>query len=237
MSEMKKARIWQGGITMALGCVLVFPAMGHACQKLEKPEPGPDRECKNPMLRRELLRRMEVDQEARFALLEELRQSPAEPGQAPQPSEATLQKLRKIDEDNRIWLQGVIEKQGWPGHDGVGEDGAHAAWLLVQHADADPKFQSRCLALMKECPVDQVAQVDIAYLEDRTRVARGEPQLYGTQVEFSDGQWEVKPVVDRGRLDELRGNVGLPPINEYLKLVRKMQAGEIKKNETKEQAP
>jgi hypothetical protein len=237
MSEMTQARIWHGCILMTLGCVLGFSTMGHACQDLEKPEPRPNRECKNPTLRRDLLRRMEVDQEARFAQVEELWQKPSEPGLAPQPSETTLQKLRKIDEDNRIWLQRVVEKQGWPGHDWVGEDRAHATWLLVQHADADPNFQARRSALMKECPVDQVAQVDIAYPDDRTRIARGKPQLDGTQVEFKEGQWKVKPVVDRGRLDELRATVGLPAICEYLELVWKMQAGEIQNNETKEQAP
>jgi hypothetical protein len=225
--------VWRGIVLAAVWIGFGPPAFGqmHAATEAEsKPV------CRAPDLRLELLRRMEVDQAARFALLEEIRQKPVEPNHQPQPSEATLQKLQKIDEDNRVWLQKVIEKQGWPIHDLVAEDGAHAAWLLVQHADADPDFQARCLKLMKACPIQQVAQVDIAYLEDRTRTARGEPQLYGTQVEFKEGQWSVKPVVDRQKLDERRASVGLPPINEYLELVRKMQAGDFKENETKEQA-
>jgi hypothetical protein len=32
----------------------------------------------------------------------------------------------------------------------VGEDGAHAAWLLAQHADRDPAFQRRCLDLLTQ---------------------------------------------------------------------------------------
>ena len=233
-SRVMKAGLFGGFLWVVLWAGLANHASG---QTFPGAEAASDEECRTPALRLELLRRMKVDQEIRFALLEEMRQKPAERGRAPQPSEPTLQKLQKIDEGNRVWLQKVIEKQGWPVQDLVAEDGGHAAWLLVQHADADPEFQARCLELMKACPLGQVAQVDIAYLEDRIRSARGEPQLYGTQVEFKEGQWRVKPVENRKGLDDLRASVGLPPIDEYLERVRKMQAGEVKKNETKEQVP
>lgn len=36
---------------------------------------------------------------------------------------------------------GVIAEVGWPGRSMVGDDGASAAWLPVQHAGTDPVFQ------------------------------------------------------------------------------------------------
>jgi hypothetical protein len=72
-------------------------------------------------LRAELLRRVETDQVARKAL----------DGEA----------MRDADGENLPWLKGVIAAHGWPGASLVGTDGAHAAWLLAQHADADPAFQ------------------------------------------------------------------------------------------------
>ena len=74
-----------------------------------------------------------------------------------------------------------IDEHGWLGKTLVGEDGAHHAWLLVQHADFDKDFQSSCLKLMSAQPKGEVSGVDIAYLTDRILVANGKPQKYGTQ--------------------------------------------------------
>ena len=82
----------------------------------------------NPGLRAELLRRMERDQVARRA------DDPEAFGQA--------------DAENLPWLKKVIAEIGWPGRSIVGDDGASAAWLLVQHADSDPGFQRQRLDLL-----------------------------------------------------------------------------------------
>ena len=50
-------------------------------------------------------------------------------------------RVGEVDADNTAWLCGVVDHHGWPGASLVGEDGAQAAWLLVQHADQDPGFQ------------------------------------------------------------------------------------------------
>ena len=55
-----------------------------------------------------------------------------------------------VDADNLAWLKEVVAEVGWPGQTMVGEDGAHAAWLLAQHADQDPAFQLRCLELLTQ---------------------------------------------------------------------------------------
>jgi hypothetical protein len=52
---------------------------------------------------------------------------------------------------------------------------------------------------------------ELAYLTDRVRVARGEPQLYGTQF----GRCGPHPIEDPDALDERRGAVGLEPFADY----------------------
>ncbi|PPV06910.1 hypothetical protein XBLMG947_2128 [Xanthomonas bromi] len=42
----------------------------------------------------------------------------------------------------------VAEHGGLPNAAQVGRDGAAAAWLLVQHADADPAFQEQVLGTL-----------------------------------------------------------------------------------------
>ena len=78
----------------------------------------------NQDLRAELLRRFERDQTARQAS-----------------DTAGFEAVTRVDGENLPWLKRVIAETGWPGQSEVGVDGAHAAWLLAQHADADPQFQ------------------------------------------------------------------------------------------------
>jgi hypothetical protein len=75
------------------------------------------------VLRAALLARMDADQDARHAHAAE-----ADRG------EADWAAVAAVDEDNLAFLKPLIDAKGWLGSDLVGEDGAHACWLLVQHA-------------------------------------------------------------------------------------------------------
>ena len=96
--------------------------------------------------------------------------------------------MHKFDGENTQWLKQIVEQRGWPTKSMVGSDGANAAWLLVQHADADIKFQRKCLDLMAALPKNEVSQTDFAYLTDRVLLAEGKNQLYGTQFDLVDGK-------------------------------------------------
>jgi hypothetical protein len=179
-----------------------------------------------PKLRQELLDRVKKDQDARFAMIA------ANPlggkGEADAKKRAeTLDQLAKIDTDNRDWLKGVIDKTGWPGEARVGKDGAHAAWLLVQHADADRPFQKRCLDLLeKAVSAKDAAAVDLAYLTDRVLVGEGKKQKYGTQLLTKDGKLTPQPVEDEAKLDERRKALGLQSMAEYIKSAEAMYKGD-----------
>ena len=60
-----------------------------------------------------------------------------------------MQELMEAEHARSRRIREIIEQHGWPGASLVGEDGASAAWLLVQHADDDPAFQERALELMR----------------------------------------------------------------------------------------
>lgn len=75
----------------------------------------------NDELRAELLERADRDQAARTSL-------------PPGSSHDEWQKIvAPVDDANASWLKGVVAAHGWPGQSLAGEDGAHAAWLLLQH--------------------------------------------------------------------------------------------------------
>ena len=136
-------------------------------------------------------------------------------------------KVATVDADNTAWLKGVVENHGWVTYSDVGRDGAGAAWLIVQHADADPSFQRLCLDLMKALPEDEVSQQDLALLTDRVLLAEGKPQIYGSQFVVRDGKWVPLNLEDEENVDARRAEVGLPPMHEYRKLLEALQRGEV----------
>jgi hypothetical protein len=178
-------------------------------------------------LRRELLSMTAEDQSARAKMMQELQQAGMPIGSHVDQSDpkylAAMAKvtaeLSAIDDKNRARLKEIVKLHGWPGKSMVGKDGANAAWLLVQHADADHEFQKSCLALMEAMPEGEVAKQGVAYLTDRVLIAEKKTQRYGTQM---DGEFNPKPLEDAGNVDKRRAEVGLPPLGEYIKSSKQM---------------
>lgn len=177
-----------------------------------------------PELRDELLEMMEVDQAARRKMIAAMNQARTEGGQEPGgplrftgEANRAFKKVIQVDAASRKRMKEIIAKYGWPGKSMVGEKGAHAAWILVQHADKDVEFQTECLKLMTEAPAGEVSGKDVAYLTDRMLMNSGQKQRYGTQL---DGDYKPLPVEDPEKLDQRRAEVGLNPIAEYIQQVR-----------------
>jgi hypothetical protein len=159
-----------------------------------------EKSLKEPALRAELLKRMQEDQRIRMA------QNP------------DVHEWERIDAENTAYMKTVLDRHGWPGKSMVGDDGALAAFLLVQHADADAAFQKKCLEMLTAAVEAKEASAGhMAYLTDRVLVAEGKPQRYGTQFHTVDGKLQPRPVEDPANLDARRKSVGLPPMAEYIK--------------------
>lgn len=118
--------------------------------------------------------------------------------------------VEPVDRDNTERLREIVAQHGWPGHQLVGEAGAHAAWLLVQHAP--PDLQEECVPLLQDAVArGDASQSDLAYLMDRVLMRRGEPQIYGTQYQVRAGVLELWTVRDPSGLDQRRAALGLQP--------------------------
>lgn len=156
----------------------------------------------DPALRDELLRMQEADQAVRSLPLDD---------------PAQVRVLTAVDAANTARLKAIIAAGGWPRLSTVGEDGAGAAWLLAQHADADPEFQRQVLDLIEPLvAAREVKASSYAYLWDRTHA----PQKYGTQGRcVAAGRWEPREIDAPGEVDARRAAVGLPPMAEYSRLV------------------
>src|SRR5262245_46456624 len=162
---------------------------------------------RNASLRRELLEMCEVDQNVRQ-------------GFGPHMSAEKVAKIEAADAKHVSSMKAIVTQYGWPGQSLVGKDGAHAAWLLVQHADST--FMAQCLPLMERSVVAGEASArDYAYLLDRVLMQQGKLQVYGTQFTFgAGGELLLHPIEDAEHVDERRRAVGLPSMAEQEKAMR-----------------
>lgn len=205
------------------GLLLVLSTLGHAQQAAGAAKDRNATPKREEAMRQELLQMVKEDQAARKEMLKMLA-----------PDAAARRKIADIDRKNTARMKEIIAKYGWPGKKLVGDDGAHAAWLLVQHADRDRAFQKQCLTLLERAvKTNEAAAADLAYLTDRVLVAEKKRQLYGTQFRAVDGKMEPYPVADEKNLDQRRKEAGLPSFAEYQKTMEKLYKPKTEKKPEK----
>ena len=124
-----------------------------------------------------------------------------------------------IDEDNTRWLQQQLRTRGWFRRSTDGPDADKAAFLLVQHADANKPFQKEVLQMLE--PLVRTGDArpqNYALLFDRVAVGEKRPQRYGSQGNCTGpGTWTEFAVEDPASLDQRRAQMGLEPMAAYRK--------------------
>lgn len=200
-------------------CVSAATAMAQTKTDDQSSKDAVESVCQLPQIQQELAKRVAKDQAARKRMIKGMQRG--EGGNSKIDSTAHNE-VAAIDKENKTWLAKLIEEHGWLGKTLVGKKGAYNAWLLVQHADQDLPFQKKCLSLMTEMSKGEVAPVNIAYLTDRVLSAESKPQRYGTQCTIENGKAVVKKVEDPENLNQRRKELGLEPIEDYLKFVESM---------------
>jgi hypothetical protein len=134
--------------------------------------------------------------------------------------------MAEVDRGNTEWLKAMIAERGWPAISKSGEAAAANAWLLVQHADADPAFQLKALRLMEPLLAKgDVNKSNYAYLYDRVMVNIGGEQRYGTQMTCHAGKLVPHLIEDQADLAKRRAAMGLQPMADYLKTMESLPSG------------
>ena len=137
-------------------------------------------------------------------------------------------RMRAVHDHQAARLAEILAEHGWPTERQAGVDGVQAAWLIVQHAIAQPGFQRQALGILSAAAGrDEVPAWQAAMLEDRIRTFEGRPQRYGTQFDWdSAGQLSPLPIEDPAGLDERRKLLGLRPLEEEIQRQRHAAAQE-----------
>jgi hypothetical protein len=126
-------------------------------------------------------------------------------------------RLREVHDRHAARMVEILDAHGWPGRPLVGDAGARAAWLVVQHAIAHPALQRRALRMLQDAPAGDVLPREVAMLEDRIRIFEGRPQRYGTQFDWDDrGELSPLPIDEPSTVDDRRRAIGLAPLAQAI---------------------
>lgn len=128
--------------------------------------------------------------------------------------------MEAIDQQNQHLLASLLQN-GFP--KGLSPQSYKTIWLIVDHADL--KLQTLYLPLMQEAVTKGlISASNYATLTDRIRMKEGKPQIYGTQsyTVTIDAQQitYIWPVEEPERLNDLRKEIGVGSIEEYIQLLK-----------------
>ncbi len=125
------------------------------------------------------------------------------------------EEMERIDEANLDTMLGIWRKYGWLSPDQVGGKGAHAQWLVVQHAPLEIQLEY-VSAMKKAAEKGGLRKSNLATFLDRVNLRQGLHQTYGSRIGYGpDGQAYISPVKDPENLNELREEMDMSTIEEY----------------------
>lgn len=138
------------------------------------------------------------------------------------------ERMAELHRRNNAELGRILSEHGWPGRGLVGEDGAAAAWLLLQHAILGPELMRRAVPLLEGAvEAGEAEPKHLALLVDRIRTLEGKPQVYGCIHDWdATGELSPRPIEDPERVEERRRRVGLEPLAENTRRIRADAAAE-----------
>ncbi len=115
-------------------------------------------------------------------------------------------------------IRGILDNHDWPEQAVIGDQGNRTICNVLQHADQQTR--EHYIPMMRKAVLDR--KLESRYLvraEDRIATDKGELQIYGGQMKYypETKTFNVWPVYDPVNIDKRRAEIGLEPIEEFLK--------------------
>ncbi len=132
------------------------------------------------------------------------------------------QEMADLHKRNAEILNEIIDTIGYPTVDKVGKEASEASWLIIQHSIGQPDFMKKCLKLLEIAVRENKANSkNLAYLTDRIAVFEGNPQLYGTQLDWDEnGELSPNNFDDMEKVNKRRKDLGLNSLEEQTDIIR-----------------
>ena len=161
-------------------------------------------------LRDQLLAMRDRDQQARERCT----------GSADEQMRCYVKVAEEVDKPNTKSINEIFSKMGFPAARNVGSDGVKAFYLILQHS-GDLELKKKCRKGMKKGFKEKVlSPSEYSSFVDRLLVDQHQPQIYGSNFEMKDGKLVMSATNDVENLDVRRKKIGLPPIDEYVKMLK-----------------
>ena len=173
-------------------------------------------------LREELLAMCEADQKARLECVK---------GNAEEQMKCLVEIDKTIDEPNTKRLEQIFRQYGFPTAQTVGRDGVDAFLLLLQHSNSDALREKSLKPIERAFKRKEISPSDFAGFVDRLPDHQNKPQIYGSNFDLKNGKFVMSRTKDIKNLDKRRKKIGLPPIAEYIKMMKEMYNLEVELEE------
>lgn len=163
----------------------------------------------NPRLAKEISQMEKADQDIRIKL---------EKCEKDSIRTLLIEEMTVIDSLNQSRLAEIIESTGYPGLSIVGPEYMDAAFLMIHHSKLDIRLKYEEL-IIEAVNKGEATNSLMPYFIDRNRIDLGKKQIYGTQLYLDEksGQFKLFELEYPERIDELRKEKGLMPIEDYVK--------------------
>jgi hypothetical protein len=129
-----------------------------------------------------------------------------------------LIRFTAIDKGNTKELKKLLKVYNWFKISEFGEQVDKNAWLLVQHADQDLRFQKNILKTLTSLyKIGETDKSNYAYLYDRVKsIGEGLPQKYGTQGKCIGVEtWQPYKILNPINVDKRRKEMGMVSMAVY----------------------
>lgn len=130
-----------------------------------------------------------------------------------------LKKIKKTiqqrDSVNLSIVTNIIDTYGWLGRGSVGFIGNYSLALIIQQAELS--VQEKYLGRMRVAFENKNVEAhDLALVEDKVALRKGNKQLYGSVVVTIGAKNYVAPIEDVENLNKKRSSLGLKSMNDHL---------------------
>jgi hypothetical protein len=126
---------------------------------------------------------------------------------------------KKNHQVNEKKVRHILDAHGWPEKKIIGEQGNWTICNVIQHSDNEVRV--KYLPMMRQAVLDkQLAPRFLVRAEDRIATENGQLQIYGGQMKYypETRSFNVWPVKDPENINVRRAEIGLDPIEQFLKV-------------------
>lgn len=129
-----------------------------------------------------------------------------------------------INKDNLKKVEDIIKTYGWPKKSEVGVDASPSVFIVLQHSNNLDLMKKYLPQFKNLVDINEADGGQYALMIDRINLKEGKNQIYGSQFSFDSihKKFYIDSVEDIKNLNRRRKEVGLQPIEEYLKSLYSM---------------